>query len=505
MDIFNFFPSFASIVTVFISCILIFTFIKPNTSSKGDHKLPPGPPTLPIIGNLHQLIGKPRPEALWDLSKQYGPIMRLQIGIKPYIIINSPSLAKQILQTQDHIFCSRPPSKGVKRITYNNMDVAFSPQSSLRRDKRKIFMSEFLAPKRARSFNHVLVMEIENMVRSLSLHSLNKEVNVSKVLAELVKEVLCKVGFGKNYTLEGLSWEKIIEEAFVILNGSVSDNFPFLGEIFDRISGWNKRLETSFSNLDAFIQMIVDDHQNQTISEIRDEDKDFVHKMIELSSMESSSDIRLTTDDMKALIMDVFLGGIDSTVSAMEFTMAEIIRSPRVMQKLQKEIRNCTGRIKEVKELDITKMTYLKMVVKESLRLHPPAPLLIPHESLSHTQVGGYDVFSGTSAIVNAWAIGRDPNTWGENATEFYPERFEKNDFNNYELMPFGGGRRSCPAINTAPITVEILIANLFYWFDWELRGGAKNEDLDMQEEGELVVHKKLPICLLPTKHNWEE
>ncbi|KAL7614733.1 hypothetical protein Lser_V15G08468 [Lactuca serriola] len=123
--------------------------------------------------------------------------------------------------------------------------------------------------------------------------------------------------------------------------------------------------------------------------------------------------------------------------------MSEITRSPRVMQKLQSEIRNCTTR--KPGELDITKMSYLKMVVKETLRLHPPAPLLIPHESLSHCQIGGYSVLPGTCVIVNGWWIGRDPGTWGENAAEFYPERFENHDVDfgggNFEMVPFGGGR----------------------------------------------------------------
>ena len=189
--------------------------------------------------------------------------------------------------------------------------------------------------------------------------------------------------------------------------------------------------------------------------------------------------------------------------------MSEIVRNTRIMQKLQSEIRNRTGKKEKVHELDITKMTYLKMVVKETLRLHPPAPLLIPHECVSNTKVGGYDVLSGTTVIINAWGIGRDPSTWGNNVNEFYPERFENLDLDfgggNFEMVPFGGGRRSCPAMNTAPATIEFTLANILYWFDWEVpAGGMKNEDLNMQEEGSLVVRKKLPLYLVPRKYNWE-
>ncbi|KAD5961767.1 hypothetical protein R6Q59_014852 [Mikania micrantha] len=181
--------------------------------------------------------------------------------------------------------------------------------------------------------------------------------------------------------------------------------------------------------------------------------------------------------------------------------MSEIARNVRVMQKLQTEIRNRTKTKQKLDATDVAKMTYLKMVVKETLRLHPPAPLLIPHECMSQCQVGGYDVYPGTSALINAWGIGRDPTVWGENAGEFYPERFEKFEV-DFEMVPFGAGRRSCPAMNTAPATVEFLIANLVCWFDWEVPNGVKNEDLNMEDVGTLILRKKLPLCLVPWKFN---
>ncbi|KAK1420470.1 hypothetical protein QVD17_22093 [Tagetes erecta] len=511
MELFTIFPSWLLTTTIVLFMFSMFVYtLRSNRSSMAAFKLPPSPPTIPIIGNLHKLLSKPRHQALWELSKKYGPIMLLNIGSKPFLIISTPAKANQVLKTQDHIFCSRPLSKATKRLTYNYLDIAFSSPSDHWRERRKVLISEFLGPKRARSFNYVLVKEVESMVHFLSLLPPNTEVNLSKMLLAMVKEVVCKVGFGKNYRdLSGSSWEEILNEALVMLNGSLSDNFPWVGEFFDVISGWNRRLEKCFRNLDAYIQMIVDDHNNDMIREISEDEKDFVHRLIELSSTENASGYQLTKEDIKGLIMNVFVGGFDSTFVAMEWTMSEIVKNPRVMQKLVNEIRNCTGRIQKVNELDITKMTYLKMVVKEALRLHTPAPLLIPHASSSHCQIGGYDVLPGTTAIINAWGIAKDPNTWGENADEFYPERFENVDVDfrggNFEMLPFGGGRRSCPGINTAPATLELVIANLLYWFDWELPDRLKNEGLNMEEEGSLIVQKKVPLCLVPTKHNWED
>lgn len=194
----------------------------------------------------------------------------------------------------------------------------------------------------------------------------------------------------------------------------------------------------------------------------------------------------------------------------MVWAMSEIARNPRVMQKLQNEIRSIVGRKSKILRSDITQMKYLKMVVKETLRLHPPAPLLIPRECMNHCQVGGYSVFPGTRVLINAWGMGRDPITWGENSSEFYPERFMNNveaDFvgENFDMVPFGGGRRSCPAFSQAIATVELTIGSLLYYFDWEVPNGLKNEELNMEEKGSLVVMRKTSLCLVPRKHNWQE
>ncbi|KAL8193326.1 hypothetical protein R6Q57_026907 [Mikania cordata] len=494
---------------------LVPTKHKSNRSSLAAPKLPPGPTNLPVIGNLHQILGKPRHESLWQLSKEYGPVMRIFIGSKQFLIISSPAMAKEILKTQDRIFCSREFFQATKRLTYNFVDIAFSPHSSHWREMRKLFVSEFVGPKRAKLSRHVLVAEMESVIRSLSSHARSNttEVNMSDMFLEIVKQMVCKVAFGDNYRTQpskGPSWDVMLTETTELLNGSVGDSFPFLGFFIDWFSGWNRRLNDGFRNLDAYIDMIIDDHlKHNTGEEIKEEDKDFLHTVLDMSYKENASGYRVNHADIKALVMDILTGGIDSTVVTLVWAMSEIIRNPRVMHKLQNEIRSCTKRIQKVDELDTTKMTYLKMAVKETLRLHTPAPLLIPHVSVSDTQIAGYDVFPGTTVLINAWGIARDPTIWGENATEFYPERFKDldGDFgrDRFEMLPFGGGRRSCPAMNTAPANVEFVIATILYWFDWELPSGIKCEDLNMENGGTLILGKKTPLCLVPTEHKWED
>lgn len=185
--------------------------------------------------------------------------------------------------------------------------------------------------------------------------------------------------------------------------------------------------------------------------------------------------------------------------------MAELMKNPRIMKKAQDEIRSCLGRKGRVTEDDIEQLHYLKLIIKETLRLHPPAPLLLPRETMSHFKVDGYDIPPKTLLQVNVWAIARDPKYW-KNPEEFYPERFMDScvDYRgqNFEFLPFGSGRRSCPGIHMGLITSELALANLLYCFDWKLPDGLKREDINMEEDCgvSLTLCKRTPLNLVPVR-----
>lgn len=153
-----------------------------------------------------------------------------------------------------------------------------------------------------------------------------------------------------------------------------------------------------------------------------------------------------------------------------------------------------------INQQDIDNMKYLKAVIKETLRLHPPAPTLIPRVSREDAKVMGYDIMKGTRVIINGWAIQRDPKVWDE-PDEFQPERFLDNSIDykghDFELIPFGAGRRGCPGMQFALVIDEHVLANLLHKFDWELPNGGKEADLDMEEEPGITVHKKVPLLVM--------
>lgn len=189
--------------------------------------------------------------------------------------------------------------------------------------------------------------------------------------------------------------------------------------------------------------------------------------------------------------------------------MTELIRDPRVLNKVQAEIREATHGRDQVLEDDIEHMLYMKSVVKEAMRLHPPIPLLVPRQSTQDIELNGYHIPARTRVMINAWAIGMDPKSW-EAPDQFWPERFMDSTSksigidlrgHDFQLIPFGAGRRGCPAVSYAIVEIEYVLASLLHRFDWELPEGRTIEDVDMTETFGMTAHKKSPLLLIAKDH----
>ncbi|KAL5997314.1 hypothetical protein ACLOJK_008244 [Asimina triloba] len=201
---------------------------------------------------------------------------------------------------------------------------------------------------------------------------------------------------------------------------------------------------------------------------------------------------------------DLFVAGTDTTSATLEWTMTELARHPRFMKKVQEEVRQVAGRQGTVEEDVLPQLHYLKAVIKETFRLHPPAPLLVPRQSAEKCILDGYEIPAKTSVLINTYAMGRDPQNWDE-PLKFKPERFIGSDIDikgpDFKLVPFGGGRRGCPGYNFAMATVEIALARILYHFDWKLPEGVKADDVDLGEIFGLATRKRTPLVLVPTSN----
>ena len=191
---------------------------------------------------------------------------------------------------------------------------------------------------------------------------------------------------------------------------------------------------------------------------------------------------------------DVFVGGTDTSYTLMEWVMTELLRHPECLRRLQEEVRTiCKGK-SSILEEDIQDMNYLKAVIKETLRLHPPLPLMVPHESTHDVRLRNYRIPAGTQVMINAWAIGREVETWGPDAEEFRPERHLHSsvDFRgqDFELIPFGAGRRICPAISFAVVLNEVVLANLVHQFGWI----STEDQAEVAESTGIAIHRMFPL-----------
>ncbi|KAL3512701.1 hypothetical protein ACH5RR_025418 [Cinchona calisaya] len=337
-------------------------------------------------------------------------------------------------------------------------------------------------------------------------------VNLSEMLVTLTNDVVCRVALGRKYSQEEVG-KKSMEnvKVFVELMGifDIGDYIPWLAWV-NRYNGLDAKVEKSVKLTDGFLDDVIEEHMERSKREDKSDEttkarsSDLVDILLEIQN-ENLIGFPLERDAMKAIILDMFAAGTDTTFSVMEWTMSELLKHPKILQKLQFEVREIAQGKLEVTEDVLEKMHYLKAVIKETLRLHSPIPLLVPRESTRDIKVLGYDIPAGTQVIVNAWAIGRDPILW-ENPEEFQPERFLDSNIDfrglNFELIPFGAGRRGCPGINFAISVQELALAKLVNEFNLSLPNGMKPEELDMTEASGLTVHKKLPLLAIATPYS---
>ncbi|KAF8096379.1 hypothetical protein N665_0309s0006 [Sinapis alba] len=474
-------------------------------SKRRQHRKPPSPPGYPIIGNLYQLGVLPH-QSLWKLSKKYGPVMLLNLGKVPMVILSSVETAKQALRDHDIHCCSRPTVAGLRDLSYNNLDIAFSPFSDYWKEVRKLAVMELFSTKQVHSIKPIMDEQVKKLIDSVTQSASQKiHINMNKTFLDLTKRMVCKAAFGVSFEGSGINsdeFNKLVREAFEMLGSfSAADFIPYVGWIIDQFTGLQGRRERSVRDLDAFYEYVIGLHKEEK----KQGREDFVDLLLRLEKEGTVlGNDNLTRNHIKAILMNILLGGVETSAVTMTWAMTEMTRSPRVMKKVQTEIRNQMGNKSIISFDDTDKLTYLKMVIKETWRLHPPVPLLSPREAMSEFEINGYTIHAKTRLHVNVWAIGRDPDTW-QDPEAFLPERFMDSSIDskglNFELLPFGSGRRICPAIFMGTTMVECGLANMLYNFDWYLPEGIAVEDIDMEESPGLSVSKKSDLLLVPVKY----
>ncbi|XP_058742886.1 cytochrome P450 71D10-like [Vicia villosa] len=499
MELHNNFSNF-TILSSFIFLLVLFKIVKRWTTSKNSNpNLPPGPWTLPFIGNIHQIISSPLPHhSFKTLAQKYGPLMYLKLGEVPYIIVSSPEMAKEITKTHDLNFCDRPNLMLSTIFGYNNTDIIFSIYGEHWRQLRKICVIELLSVKRVQSFRFIREEEVADLVKSIA-SSEGSIVNLSYKISDMTHGIVTRAAFGKRNKHEQV-FKSALDEIVSLMGGfCIADLYPSV-KLLQRMTTAKTKFEKLHREIDTIMQDIVNDHKS--IYRGVSKDEDIVDALLKIQQENEHTQHRVTDVNMKSIILDMFAAGTETSSSFTAWCMSEIVKNPKVMEEAQAEVRRVFDKKGYVDETKIHELIYLKSVIKETLRLHPIVPLLLPRESRERCQIDGYEIPAKTRVMINAWAIGRDHKYWVE-AESFKPERFLNSPIEfkgtDFEFIPFGAGRRMCPGLAFALPNVELPLAQLLYNFNWKLPYDMKNEELDMTEAFGITSRRKHDLCLIPS------
>ncbi|XP_040964597.1 cytochrome P450 71A1 [Gossypium hirsutum] len=378
----------------------------------------------------------------------------------------------------------------IDMLLYNCGDMAFAPYGEFWRQVKKI--------------SSVREEEVELLISKVRGACLKGEsINLSEMLTSVSSNIASRCILShKSEEEDGCSkFGQLGKRLLVLFTGfCIGDMFPYL-RWMDVLTGHIPSMKALSTEFDAFLDHVIEEHRALEVDGQVSNKKDFVSIIMQLQK-DGMYEMDLTRDNIKAILLDMFVARSDTTTATIEWMMAELLKHPNVMKRVQQEVRTVVGNKSKVVIEDINKMDYLKSVVKETLRLHPAAPLLGPRRTSASVKLGGYDIPSDTTIIINGWAIHRDPKWW-ENPEGFIPERFEDSsntDFQgqDFHFIPFGFRRRACPGMQFGVVTTEYVVANLLYWFDWKLPAGEIPENLDMAELYGLTCHKKTPLRVIP-------
>ncbi|CAO1939181.1 unnamed protein product [Urochloa humidicola] len=508
-------PAAKEILLVLLPLLLLFLLLRCRGGRR--KRLPPSPPALPLIGHIH-LIGALPHVSLRRLADRHGGedgLMMLRLGVVPTLVASTAHAAQAVLRTHDHSFASRPRSVCGDVLTYGPSDMAMAPYGERWRLAKKLATTHLLSAKKVTSYRAAREEEVALVIKKIhDAADTRTVVDMSELLSNFTRDMVSRAVAGRSFRVEGrdMVFRELIDEGMALLAGFNLENFyPGLARAAGGVLVWPARhkAERVRHGWDKIFDKLIDEHASEEaaapVHHGGDEDVecDFIRVLLSVQE-----EYGLTRNGIKGILVNMFAAGTDTAYLVLEFAMAELMLHHETMAKLQHDVRcNIPKDQDTINEDNLIGMTYLKAVIKETLRLHPPSPLLVPHLSLEDCDVESFKIPAGTTVLVNVWGIGRDPKVW-DAAENFMPERFIQNgeikgpDFRgkDFQLLPFGSGRRMCPGMNFALASIEMMLANVVYHFDWELPKGVNK--IDMSEVSGLTVSRKEKLLLVPvTRH----
>ncbi|KAL5580351.1 hypothetical protein UlMin_012793 [Ulmus minor] len=492
MDIFLLREILVTFIIFFITRFSIRSLFK-NPS----RKLPPGPKGWPIIGAL-PLLGSMPHVTLAKMAKQYGPVMYLKMGTCNMVVASTPDAARAFLKTLDLNFSNRPPNAGATHLAYDAQDMVFADYGPRWKLLRKLSNLHMLGGKALDAWSKVREAELGHMLRAMCQASMFGEPVV-------VPEML-------TYAMANMIGQVILSRRVFVTKGSESNEFKDMvvdlmtsaglfniGDFIPSISwmdlqGIERGMNRLHTKFDVLLTKMIEEHSASAHE--RKGNPDFLD--IVMDNRDNSEGERLSITNIKALLLNLFTAGTDTSSSIIEWALAEMLKNPTILERAHEEMDQVIGRNRRLLESDLAKLPYLQAICKETFRKHPSTPLNLPRVSTQACEVNGYYIPKNTRLSVNIWGIGRDPQVW-ENPLDFKPERFLSGKIakidprgNDFELIPFGAGRRICAGTRMGIVLVEYILGTLVHSFDWKLPAGVV--ELNMDEAFGLALQKAVPL-----------
>ncbi|KAK7246435.1 hypothetical protein RIF29_41303 [Crotalaria pallida] len=498
------------LIPLFLFVLFIYYRPSPSSKSKSKHRLPypPSPKLrLPFVGHLH-LLELPLHHSLIKLSKQYGPLYSLYFGSMPTIVASTPELFKLFLQTHEaSSFNTRFQTSAIQRLTYDN-SVAMVPFAPYWKFIRKLIMNDLLNATTVSKLRPLRTKEINKVLKVLAKNAETRGVvNMTEELLSWTNSTISTMMLGEAELVKD-----IVREVLKIFGEySLSDFIWPLKKL--KVGEYEKRIDSIFNRFDPVIDKVINKRQEIVARRKRGEEVEgesvvFLDTLLEYAE-DPTMEIKISREQIKGLVVDFFSAGTDSTATATEWVLAELINNPHVLKKAQDEINEVVGKDRLVDELDVPNLPYLRAIVKENFRLHPPLPV-VKRKCVQDCVIDNYLIPEGALILFNVWAVGRDPKYW-DRPNEFRPERFLENveggdqqgpidvKGQHFQLLPFGSGRRMCPGVNLATSGISTLLAGLIQCF--ELRPVGSHGEVLKGADAKVSMEER-PGLSVPRFHN---
>ncbi|KAK9671258.1 hypothetical protein RND81_12G017400 [Saponaria officinalis] len=495
------------LISTLIPLSLILILLSHTFLTRIRFTLPPGPKPWPVVGNIYDI--KPvRFRCFHEWAQTYGPIISFWLGSKLNVVVSSAELAKQVLKDNDQTLADRHRSRSTTRFSKNGQDLIWADYGPHYVKVRKACTLELFTQKRLEALRPIREDEVTAMIQSLFLDSTTSEnkgkpLKVRRYIGTVSFNNITRLTFGKRFINSKGELDPLGKEFKGILSSGVrstktnflAEHLPWLRWLLVPLDKEKDEAAIHNARLDRFTREIMEEHAKAKSNNINVAKQHFVDALLGLKDQYDFSE-----DTMIGLLWDMVIAGMDTVSISVEWALAELIRNPRVQKKAQEELDRVIGQERIMTEEDFSSLPYLQALAKESLRLHPPTPLMLPHKAKAHVKVGGYDIPKGSIVYVNVWALGRDPEVWRD-PNEFRPERFFEEDVDmkghDFRLLPFGAGRRICPGAQLGINLVTSMLGHLLHHFDWNPVVGVKPEEIDMTENPGLVTYMRTPLQAL--------